>query len=46
MSLTRASFNNPYGVIALALVVVALGTFAFSALQPISFPIPRHPRCR
>ncbi len=38
MSLTRASFNNPYGVIALALVVVALGTFAFFRTPTDLFP--------
>jgi len=38
MSLTRASVNNPYGVIALALVVVALGLFAFFRTPTDLFP--------
>jgi multidrug efflux pump subunit AcrB/outer membrane protein TolC len=38
MSLTRVSVNNPYGVIALSLVVVALGTFAFFKTPTDLFP--------
>ena len=38
MSLTRTSINNPYGVIALALVVVALGMFAFFRTPTDLFP--------
>lgn len=38
MSMTRASINNPYGVIALALVVVALGLFAFFRTPTDLFP--------
>lgn len=38
MSLTRTSINNPYGVIALALVVVALGLFAFFRTPTDLFP--------
>lgn len=38
MSLTRTSLNNPYGVIALALVVVALGLFAFFRTPTDLFP--------
>ncbi len=38
MSLTRASVNNPYGVIALSLVVVALGVFAFFRTPTDLFP--------
>ncbi|MDF7800069.1 efflux RND transporter permease subunit [Pontiellaceae bacterium B1224] len=38
MSLTRTSINNPYGVVALALVVVALGLFAFFRTPTDLFP--------
>lgn len=38
MSLTRASVNNPYGIIALSLVVVALGSFAFFRTPTDLFP--------
>ena len=38
MSMTRASMNNPYGIIALALVVTALGTFAFFNTPTNLFP--------
>jgi len=38
MNLTRASFNNPYGVVALSLVVVALGLFAFFRTPTDLFP--------
>ena len=38
MSLTRTSLNNPYGVIALTLVVVALGLFAFFRTPTDLFP--------
>ncbi len=38
MSLTRTSINNPYGVIALALAVLALGLFAFFRTPTDLFP--------
>ena len=38
MSLTKASLDNPYGVIALSLVVVALGIFAFFRTPTDLFP--------
>ena len=38
MSLTRTSLNNPYGVIALAMVVLALGLFAFFRTPTDLFP--------
>jgi len=38
MSMTRGSMNNPYGVVALALVVLALGTFAFFNTPTDLFP--------
>jgi len=38
MNLTRTSFGNPYGVIALSLVVVALGLFAFFRTPTDLFP--------
>jgi len=38
MKLTRTSFQNPYGVVALSLVVVALGTFAFFRTPTDLFP--------
>lgn len=38
MSLTRTSMNNPYGVIALGLVVLALGLFAFYRTPTDLFP--------
>ncbi len=38
MSLTRTSINNPYGIIALSLVVVALGLFAFFRTPTDLFP--------
>jgi len=38
MSLTRTSVNNPYGIVALSLVVVALGLFAFFRTPTDLFP--------
>ncbi|NIA19525.1 MAG: hypothetical protein GWP07_03705, partial [Xanthomonadaceae bacterium] len=38
MSLTRTSINNPYGVIALAMVIMALGIFAFFRTPTDLFP--------
>ncbi|MCK5915129.1 MAG: efflux RND transporter permease subunit, partial [Deltaproteobacteria bacterium] len=38
MSLTRASINNPYGIIALALVIIVLGLFAFFRTPTDLFP--------
>ena len=38
MSMTRTSVNNPYGIIALSLVVVALGLFAFFRTPTDLFP--------
>lgn len=38
MNLTRASLNNPYGVIAFTLVIVAMGLFAFLQTPTDLFP--------
>ena len=38
MSITKSSLDNPYGVIALSLVVVALGLFAFFRTPTDLFP--------